>query len=59
MKQKSGRRGRNLTLREKQYLTRRGIDCFFWLMLHDLPEEMVLKHKMTGDIKRIWKDEES
>ncbi len=42
---------RRLTRAQKMALTQRGLDPKPWLLLKELPNCWILRHKLTGEIK--------
>jgi hypothetical protein len=54
---KTGRpKGRKPTLNQKKWLSKRGIDWFFWLVESETHEQMLLRHRMTGQKKIVFKE---
>lgn len=50
-------KGRKPTLNQKKWLARNGIDWFFWLVESDTHEQMLLRHKLTGQQKIVFKED--
>ena len=49
----------NPTREQKEVLKKNGLRAWEWVVLQDLRHTMIIKHRVTGDVKHINKEEET
>ena len=48
--------GKNPTRRQREYIASLWLNPDNWLVCKDTPDELVLEHKISGNIKRIRRE---
>ena len=48
-------RVKRLTAAQKKLLSAQGINPAIWQLLYDLPSKIIIKHRITGEIKVVEK----
>lgn len=49
------KQGKNPTVRQKKRIARMGLEPENWLVVKDTPEEMVIVHRFSGQVRTMEK----